>query len=69
MVGTIAPQPGPTSRVDVEKNHSSAPEIHDVDEKAQDTDSSSEMKQDGVKQVEAVTTVWSPAMMWAVFGL
>ena len=44
-------------------------ETHAVDEKGHETDSSSELKQDGVKQVEAVTAVWSPAMMWAVFGL
>jgi hypothetical protein len=34
-----------------------------------DTDASSELKQAGVKQVEAVTQAWSPAMMWLVFTL
>jgi hypothetical protein len=32
-------------------------------------DTNSELKQDGVKQVEAVTQAWSPAMMWLVFAL
>lgn len=34
-----------------------------------DSDASSELKQAGVKQVEAVTQAWSPAMMWLVFTL
>lgn len=34
-----------------------------------DSDTNSELKQDGVKQVEAVTQAWSPAMMWLVFVL
>ena len=34
-----------------------------------DSDTNSELKQDGVKQVEAVTQAWSPAMMWLVFAL
>ena len=44
-----------------------------VIEKGKDTDdesdTNSELKQDGVKQVEAVTQAWSPAMMWLVFAL
>lgn len=34
-----------------------------------ESDASSELKQAGVKQVEAVTQAWSPAMMWLVFVL
>ena len=34
-----------------------------------DSDDSSQFKQDGVKQVEAVTQVWSKKTMWTVFGL
>ncbi|KAF4980093.1 hypothetical protein FZEAL_3814 [Fusarium zealandicum] len=36
--------------------------------KEDDSDDNSDIKQDGVKRVEAVTQIWSPAMMWAVFG-
>ncbi|KAF5657950.1 major facilitator superfamily transporter [Fusarium heterosporum] len=36
-------------------------------EKAHDSDDGSEIKQDGVKRVEAITKIWSPGMMWAVF--
>ncbi|KAM5347879.1 hypothetical protein ACJ41O_007703 [Fusarium nematophilum] len=48
-----------------------APENHavnDMPNKEDDSDSSSEAKQEGVKRAEAITQVWSPAMMWAVFG-
>lgn len=38
-------------------------------EKQHDSDDNSEVKQDGVKRVEAITKVWSPGMMWAVFIL
>ncbi|KAF7554037.1 hypothetical protein G7046_g6932 [Stylonectria norvegica] len=38
------------------------------DDKEDVSDDSSQVKQDGVKQVEAITSIWSPAMMWAVFG-
>jgi hypothetical protein len=38
-------------------------------EKEHDSDDGSEIKQDGVKRVEAITKVWSPGMMWAVFIL
>lgn len=34
-----------------------------------DSDDSSQFKQDGVRQVEAVTQVWSRATMWTVFVL
>lgn len=34
-----------------------------------DSDASSELKQAGIKRVEAVTQAWSPAMMWLVFVL
>ncbi|TDZ22089.1 MFS siderochrome iron transporter 1 [Colletotrichum orbiculare MAFF 240422] len=34
-----------------------------------DSDSASEHKQDGVKNVEAITSVWSKSMLWIVFGL
>lgn len=37
--------------------------------KEDDSDDSSQFKQDGVKQVEAVTQVWSKKTMWTVFGL
>jgi MFS family permease len=39
--------------------------VHADDE----SDGNSELKQAGVKQVEAVTQAWSPAMMWLVFVL
>jgi hypothetical protein len=38
-------------------------------EKQHDSDDNSEVKQDGVQRVEAITKVWSPGMMWAVFIL
>ncbi|KAF4992613.1 hypothetical protein FDECE_13664 [Fusarium decemcellulare] len=47
------------------------PENHVVDDspnKESDSDDNSDVKQEGVKRVEAVTQIWSPAMMWAVFG-
>ena len=34
-----------------------------------ESDANSELKQDGVRRVEAVTQAWSPAMMWLVFAL
>jgi hypothetical protein len=34
-----------------------------------ESDSTDEIKQDGVKQVEAVTQVWTRTAMWAVFAL
>jgi hypothetical protein len=45
--------------------------INDFPEKERqhDSDDNSEVKQDGVKRVEAITKVWSPGMMWAVFIL
>ncbi|KAK2675769.1 MFS transporter superfamily [Fusarium oxysporum f. sp. vasinfectum] len=48
------------------------PENHTISdfpdkEKEHDSDDGSEIKQDGVKRVEAITKVWSPGMMWAVF--
>jgi len=38
-------------------------------DKESDSDDGSETKQDGVKRVEAITKIWSPGMMWAVFIL
>ena len=38
-------------------------------DKENDSDDGSETKQDGVKRVEAITKIWSPGMMWAVFIL
>lgn len=50
------------------------PENHTINdfpdkEEEHDSDDGSEIKQDGVKRVEAITKVWSPGMMWAVFIL
>jgi hypothetical protein len=66
----------PTSPVqapgDFEKQiHSEDHVINDFPSKDNKTDSDdgSETKQDGVKRVEAITKVWSPGMMWAVFIL
>ncbi|KAL0936305.1 siderophore iron transporter mirb [Colletotrichum truncatum] len=44
-------------------------DIHADPMKSNDSDDSSEHKQDGVKQVEAITTVWSKKMLWIVFVL
>lgn len=34
-----------------------------------ESDSTDEIKQDGVKQVEAVTQVWTRTAMWSVFAM
>lgn len=59
--------PAPVER----DNHNSKNLSESIAEKGSqadnDSDGSSELKQDGVKRVEAVTQTWSPAMMWLVF--
>jgi hypothetical protein len=50
------------------------PEDHVINDfsskdKGNDSDDDSETKQDGVKRVEAITKIWTPGMMWAVFIL
>jgi hypothetical protein len=52
--------------INVEK---AAPEVHVTDEntsKELDTDTH---KQDGVRRVEAITTVWSKKILWSMFVL
>ncbi|KAK6213812.1 major facilitator superfamily transporter [Colletotrichum tabaci] len=58
-----------TEEHDVEKN--SAQDVVDIhaDPLKPESDGSSEHKQEGVKKVEAITTVWSPKMLWVVFAL
>ncbi|KAF6799523.1 siderophore iron transporter mirb [Colletotrichum sojae] len=61
---------GPASDNDIEKTNGgqNVVDIHaDADLKADD--SASEHKQAGVKQVEAITSVWSKTMLWIVFVL
>ncbi|KAF5023678.1 hypothetical protein F66182_4244 [Fusarium sp. NRRL 66182] len=49
--------------------HHDAHVVNDAPEKGKeaDSDDNSDSKQEGVKRVEAVTQLWSPGMMWAVF--
>lgn len=67
MSAAVSQAEAPTSFYDVEKT----PKDNGVVMHESDNDSSSndEPKQDGVKKVEAVTTVWSKQMLWVVFGL
>lgn len=61
---------GAASENDIEKTNGgqNVVDIHaDADLKVDD--SASEHKQAGVKQVEAITSVWSKTMLWIVFVL
>jgi hypothetical protein len=40
-----------------------------IKDKEDDSDEGSEIKQDGVRRVEAITKVWTLSIMWAVFIL
>lgn len=56
---------------DVEKNETPVNNVNEFpgDHKDDTDDSGSELKQDGVKQVEAVTQTWSKTMLWTTFFL
>lgn len=60
--------PAPAEERDYEKQINPENQVNDYPDKESDSEDSG-IKQDGVKAVEAVTQIWSPAMMWAVFGL
>ncbi|GKT89517.1 siderophore iron transporter mirB [Colletotrichum tofieldiae] len=54
---------------DIEKNNDqNVVDIH-ADPLKPESDDSSEYKQEGVKKVEAITSVWSMKMLWIVFAL
>lgn len=54
---------------DIEKNTAqNVVDIH-ADPLKPESDGSSEYKQEGVKKVEAITSVWSMKMLWIVFAL
>ncbi|OLN97201.1 Siderophore iron transporter mirB 2 [Colletotrichum chlorophyti] len=65
----VSEQNNPAGENDIEK--SSGQNIVDIhaDPMKPEADDSSEYKQDGVKQVEAITSVWSAKMLWVVFVL
>lgn len=57
--------------VDMEKNTSTVLNSKEVleDAAAYETDTASSDKQDGIKQVEAITTIWSKQMLIITFVL
>ncbi|GJN66742.1 siderophore iron transporter mirB [Purpureocillium lilacinum] len=71
-VNSIVGEPREAPPADIEKTTS--PHEKDLAQfaahsKEDDSDDSSQFKQDGVKQVEAVTQVWDKKALWTVFGL
>ena len=71
-VNSIVGEPREARPADIEKTTS--PHEKDLAQvaahsKEDDSDDSSQFKQDGVKQVEAVTQVWDKKALWTVFGL
>jgi len=69
-MATIAAQPAEklastlaSQGLDIEKtvSHQQDPDIKD--------DASSDRKQEGVKDIEAVTTIWDKSVLWMMFGL
>ncbi|RTE72622.1 hypothetical protein BHE90_012974 [Fusarium euwallaceae] len=68
MATQITPA-APAEERDYEKQINPENQVNEFPDKDKESDSEdSGVKQDGVKAVEAVTQIWSPAMMWAVFG-
>ncbi|KAI1076898.1 MFS general substrate transporter [Whalleya microplaca] len=70
----IPPQSVPNGQDEItEKQFSGDHDVHDMhameDGAKADSDSSSEHKQEGVKQVEAITTVWSKELLIVMFIL
>jgi hypothetical protein len=67
---TLGPQDAVQVLSDTEilKNGNTLDE-QDVSEEASDSDASSDRKQLGVKQVEAITTVWSKELLIVMFVL
>lgn len=58
------------SESDIEKTTGqNVVDIHADPLKSEADDAGSEHKQEGVKKVEAITTVWSTKMLWVVFVL
>lgn len=68
MAAAVNPEQ-PRTEADPEKITPQSHVANDYPEKEDESDASSQIKQDGVKQVEAITSIWSPTMMWVVFGL
>ena len=57
-----------TPEVDIEKTEKHAPNVFELNDDLK-SDSDSSHKQDGVKKVEAVTTVWTKKTLWIMFAL
>lgn len=73
-ITAAAPQPVgevPASLVpEIEKRFSRGQDVTEVDDDGKpSSDDSSEFKQEGVKQVEAITTVWSKELLIVMFVL
>lgn len=63
LQGTIREQ-------DIEKKTPGEFDINEIsDHRKDESDASSELKQDGVKRVEAITTVWSKELLIVMFVL
>ncbi|KAK2031990.1 major facilitator superfamily transporter [Colletotrichum zoysiae] len=58
-----------TEAHDIEKNNGQNVVDIRADPSKPESDDASEFKQEGVKKVEAVTSVWSMKMLWVVFAL
>lgn len=76
MATITAAAPQPTGEVlpvverEMEKYAQDPQNVHEVsDDLKSDSDSSSQLKQDGVKRVEVITTVWSKQVLMLMFVL
>lgn len=56
-------------RVSPSHEKKGASHVFTAEKDGNDTDSTDEIKQDGVRQVEAVTQVWTRTAMWSVFAM
>lgn len=66
---TPAEAPPASTERDIEKHVSANQDANEVFEDPKTESDDSEHKQDGVKQVEAITTVWSNKSLWTTFVL
>lgn len=64
VINTVPPQP----EIDVEKNKDASQDVAEINDDLK-SDSDSSFKQDGVKKVEAVTSVWTKKTLWIMFAL
>lgn len=64
VINTVPSQP----EIDIEKNKDASQDVAEVNDDLK-SDSDSSFKQDGVKKVEAVTTVWTKKTLWIMFAL